>query len=134
MERRLLGSPNGERNRMTDMDRLSEILYQGFNITVDRSRPFDGQPWTDEGVRGKTKVRGLTMRDICDCFVLGWLDATSRSGLADSGTASYNDVFEGDDPDPLAVMQNMTCRIEMLMGIFPNLPPEQRARTRKSHV
>lgn len=35
----------------------------------DRSRPYNGQPWTDNGERGKTEVKGLTMRDIKDCFI-----------------------------------------------------------------
>ena len=35
----------------------------------DRNRPYDGQSWTDDGVRGQTQVQGLTMRDVVDCFV-----------------------------------------------------------------
>ena len=36
---------------------------------LDRDRPYDGQPHTDAGERGRTMVEGLTMRDVVDCFV-----------------------------------------------------------------
>lgn len=39
----------------------------------DRERPYNGQSWTDEGERGKTEVRGLSMRDIRDCFIKAFL-------------------------------------------------------------
>lgn len=112
---------------------VGDLIYQMTDHGLDPKRPYDGQPHTDAGERGKTLVAGLTMRDVCDCFVIGWLMASGRSSLAESGTASYNDVYEpgirldgsglpDDDIDPLAVMQNMTCEMERRMGIFPNLP------------
>ena len=39
----------------------------------DRERPYDGQSWTDEGERGKTEIKGLTMRDLKDCLVKAML-------------------------------------------------------------
>lgn len=108
------------------MEAINNALYALTDNGLDRSRPYDGQPWTDQGERGKTLVAGLTFRDICDCFVIGFLSATGRSSLAESGTASYNDVYEAArvDPsfDPLAVMQNMACEMERRMGIYPNVP------------
>jgi hypothetical protein len=38
-----------------------------------RDRPYDGQPHTDQGERGKTLVNGLTIRDVIDCVVMGFL-------------------------------------------------------------
>lgn len=38
---------------------------------MSRKRKYTGQPHTDYGKRGKTLVEGLTMRDICDCYVRG---------------------------------------------------------------
>ncbi|MFW6272882.1 MAG: hypothetical protein ACOC2U_03785, partial [bacterium] len=38
-------------------------------------RPYNGQPHTDQGERGRTEVKGLTMRDIQDCFVKAVLDS-----------------------------------------------------------
>jgi hypothetical protein len=43
------------------------------NVLATRDRPYDGQPQTGQGERGKTLVTGLTMRDISDCFVKGLL-------------------------------------------------------------
>jgi len=88
----------------------------------DPTRPFDGQPHTDQGKRGKTFIVGLRMRDVCDCFVKGWLDATMRGHLIEANACDYRDVYSGEDPDPLAVMQNMMCHIEKMMGIYPNVP------------
>lgn len=112
---------------------LGDLIYQMTDHGLDPQRPFTGQPHTDQGERGKTMVTGLTFRDVCDCFVVGWLMASGRSSLAESGTASYNDVYEpgintntgepDHDIDPLAVMQNMSCEMERRMGIFPNVPP-----------
>lgn len=108
------------------MDKIAEVVYAMDDHTTDPARPYDGQPHTDQGERGKTLVAGLTFRDVCDCYVLGFLRATGRSSLADSGTATYNDVYEAArvDPgfDPLAVMQNMSCEMERRMGIYPNVP------------
>lgn len=105
---------------------LAHTLYSMDDHSLSSDRPYDGQPHTDQGERGKTLVEGLTMRDICDCYVLGFLMATDRMGLAESGTATYNDVYEaqeGDpDFDPIAAMQNMMCEIEKRMGIYPNVP------------
>ena len=95
----------------------------------DRARPYNGQPHTDHGERGKTEVRGLTMRDVQDCFIKAWLMATSRGNIVESGKWRYqmvfDPVFEEDgrpfDPDPLAIGQCLTCEIEKMMGIFPNV-------------
>jgi hypothetical protein len=114
---------------------IADAIYQMSDHGLDPQRPYDGQPHTDQGERGKTFVNGLTFRDVCDCFVIGWLQASGRSSLAESGAASYNDVYEpgvkmdgspDDDIDPLAVMQNMACEMERRMGIFPNLPEPAR--------
>lgn len=105
---------------------IADAIYAADDHTTDPSRPFDGQPHTDQGERGKTLVTGLTFRDVCDCYVLGFLMATGCSSLAESGTATYNDVYVAakQDPgfDPLAVMQNMACEMEKRMGIYPNVP------------
>ena len=108
---------------MAEKKTLADIIYTMDDHLTDPNRAFIGQPHTDQGERGKTLVTGLRFRDICDCFVLGWLHAAGRSSLAENGTATYNDVYEcGEDVDPLAVMKNMTCEMERRMGIFPNIP------------
>jgi len=99
----------------------------------DRERPYNGQPQTDDGIRGKTMIHSLTMRDMRDCYVKGLLlccggtDIESQTALYNSveaGTWRTDDVFEVDlsQIDPLAVTQNMMCEVERMMGIFPNVP------------
>ncbi|MEJ7830279.1 MAG: hypothetical protein WKF91_18870, partial [Segetibacter sp.] len=55
----------------------------------DRERPYNGQSWTDHGERGKQEVKGLTMRDISDCFIKALL----KSSGGDDNTM-YNKVEE----------------------------------------
>lgn len=124
----------------------------------DRERPYNGQPWTDEGERGKTEVKGLTMRDLRDCLIKAMLSASpsdrylnedwSRcwdysggeqkptqflldnqnepdfiSVKAELGTWRTQDVYKinFEKVDPLAIAQNLTCEVERMMGIFPNI-------------
>lgn len=49
------------------------------------------------------------------------------------GTWSENDVYklDWDKIDPIAICQNLTCEIEKMMGIYPNIPGEL---TEKYHV
>jgi len=91
----------------------------------DRDRPYNGQSWTDQGERGKQEVKGLTMRDICDCYVKAVLLSNGDNEQyrkAEAGTWRYQDVYEINfaEVDPLAIQHNLTCEIEKMMGIFPN--------------
>ena len=97
----------------------------------DRERPYNGQPHTDKGVRGKQEVKGLTMRDIHDCFVMGLLESvpeelTDGRWLGDKVeniTWCDNDMygFDLDKVSPGAICQNMLCNVEKMMGIYPNV-------------
>lgn len=111
-----------EGERLVDM--IHDLVYRAYSHGIDPHRPYDGQPHTDQGKRGETVVAGLTYRDVCDCFVIGWLSASSiGQKLLESREVSYNDVFQcDDDVDPLAVMQNMACEMEKRQGIYPNVP------------
>ena len=91
---------------------------------LGRDRPYNGQPQTVEGIRGATEVRGLTMRDIKDCFVIG---AFESSGLSADQYPADIYGLDWNDLDPIAVIQNMTCNIEKRMGIYPNVPPLETA-------
>ena len=125
----------------------------------DRERPYNGQNWTDEGERGKTEVKGLTMRDIRDCLIKAMLVSSPSnkylnedfskcwdysqeppkptqylldhqnetdfiSTKVELGTWRPQDVYKINwgDIDPLVIAQNLTCEIEKMMGIFPNVP------------
>ena len=124
----------------------------------DRERPYNGQPWTDGGSRGKTKVKGLTMRDIKDCFIKAFLlscpdkeyiaadvflkcwdfsvdpaiptqylldkqkEGRFVSTKVETGNWRPQDVYLiKEEPDPIAISQNMMCEVEKMMGIYPNI-------------
>lgn len=104
----------------------------------DRDRPYNGQAHTDQGERGQQIITGLTMRDVADCIIQGFLAASCNEALqgktkeikdefkgteyANSNIWRYQDVYKIEaDFDPIAVMQNAMCFIEDMMGIFPNL-------------
>ncbi len=89
--------------------------------SLDRNRPYDAQPHTDGGIRGKTLVEGLTMRDVADCIVLAFL---SCAGM-ERENPIHDDLYSIPDLNELspgAVIQNAMCNVEKMMGIFPNVP------------
>lgn len=107
----------------------------------DRKRPYNGQPWTDGGIRGSQEVKGLTMRDIHDCLIQAMLISSGDTKLSDKvfeisddkdigkgtkyaakGTWRNQDVYKIDfkNIDPIAIAKNLTCFIEHYMGIYPN--------------
>jgi hypothetical protein len=104
-------------------DELPQIL-EGISPSslaahLDRDRPYDGQPHTDHGERGKTLVEGLTFRDLRDCFIRGCYES---SGLPmEQWPGSVHDL-PWDEMDIIAVAQNMSCNVEKYMGIYPNVP------------
>ena len=87
---------------------------------MDRDRPYNGQSHTTYGERGKTFVKGLTMRDVADCMVRGLLDA----GGINIENPIHDDIYkiDMDDIDPGAVINCAMCWIEKYMGIYPNVP------------
>jgi len=100
---------------------------------MNRKRAYEGQFYTTYGTRGKTEVKGLTMRDIADCFVLAFADSSypqkdtdgeSFYDKAQRGEFNRNDLYKLDlnGLDPGAIQQNLGCRIEKMMNIFPNIP------------
>lgn len=98
---------------------LEDVGPSNYAQTLFRDRPYDGQPWTDLGVRGKQEVRGLTFRDLRDCYIRACYQS---SGLPIEEYPKSLYKLPWDEMDPLAVFQNMSCEIEKLMGIFPNVP------------
>ncbi len=106
------------------------VEIQGSSaLSLERDRPYDGQPHTDQGERGKQIVNGLTMRDIADCIVRGFLDC----GGIHREVPIRDDIYSInlDDVDPGAVIQNAMCHIERYMGIFPNLPDSPKPQETK---
>lgn len=100
------------------LEAIENIECIGLEDILDRSRPYSGQLWTDDGERGRTMVQGLTIRDVRDCLILAFY---SSAPPQEASPQSVEDL-------PLAEMsleaisQNLTCWLERYMGIFPNLP------------
>jgi len=94
------------------------ISPSDYRSALDRDRPYNGQSHTDTGERGKTELKGITMRDVRDCFIIAAFDA---AGVEESRRGS---IYELDlnDLDPLAWEQNLACHLERRMGIYPNVP------------
>lgn len=111
---------------MSDFNKELEFAFkeiQGSSgWSMDRNRPYDGQPHTDNGERGKTIVEGLTMRDIADCIVRGFLAA----GGIQKENPIHDDLYLLDCQfSPGAVIRNAMCEVEKMMGIYPNVKREE---------
>lgn len=107
------------------------------NIMADRMRPYNGQPWTSNGIRGAHLVEGLTHRDIEDCVALALLTVGGCPELYEKVTEfekdvnqpanwSWKDLYDErldyNKMDPVALLQNVGCFVERYQGIFPNVP------------
>jgi len=109
--------PEGEKQELGEV--IERLFPTDVLITLDRNRPYDGQPWTDDGERGKQEVYGITMRDIKDCFIKACYDCNPNE---ETPKSIYD--LDWENIDIIAVQQNLSCWIERYMGIFPNLPDE----------
>lgn len=105
----------------------------GFNDrNMKRNRPYSGQPHTDTGIRGATEVRGVTFRDLRDCYIRAFMLASHHISPAryaeackgENAALRENDMYgwDSNSVDLMAVFQNFSCEVEKLMGIYPNLP------------
>lgn len=130
----------GDKSKDSEMFETLLAVQEGPR-SMRRDRPYNGQSHTDHGLRGQTEVKGLTMRDIRDCFIRAFIishpfykegtlitiqpneeyirEAEKGVDAQLNGNCVYDMVG---DIDPIAVAQNLTCEIEKLMGIFPNVP------------
>lgn len=119
-------SDNKEVISPEDFNNVLRLAFMDLEITnptdylsvLDRERPYEGQPQTNCGERGKTEVKGLTYRDIYDCAIIGLFRA---SGIQEQRRASVYDI-DLNEIDPIAFIQNMTCEMEKRQGIYPNVP------------
>jgi hypothetical protein len=111
----------------------------GFNDhNMERTRPYSGQLHTDHGERGRTEIRGITFRDLRDCFIRAIFLSTGAMTISGKDMRPYyeeackgekaalceNDLYGWDlnQLDPIAIAQNLSCEVERIMGIFPNVP------------
>lgn len=79
-------------------------------------RPYDTDSYSN-GKRDRQEVRGVTMRDVRDAFVVGAFEASTLRP-EDYPKSLYGLPWENMDPG--AVVRNALCRLEERMGIYPN--------------
>ena len=108
------------------------IIQMAGPKSMKRDRSYSGQSHTDNGIRGQTEVKGLTFRDLNDCFVRAILlsaphlvpklydEALKGENAELNGNVLY--AFDLDQLDPIPIGQNLSCEVERVMGIFPNAP------------
>ncbi len=102
------------------------------DMNMQRNRPYCGQLHTSEGIRGATEIKGITFRDLRDCFIRAiYLSAShldkelhDEANKGEDAALCENDLYKLDlnKLDPMAISQNLNCEVERLMGIFPNVP------------
>lgn len=122
------------------MDQIGHDLgWHDHNMR--RDRPYNGQPHTCTGTRGATEIKGVTFRDLRDCFIRAYIHSHSvykpgtleevqpnmtlirEADKGENAAISEDDVYKlSGDIDPIALAQNLGCEIEKAMGIFPNVP------------
>jgi len=101
------------------------------NMNMDRDRPYIGQEHTMMGKRGETEIKGITFRDMHDCFIRAAFQCAGEqlqelyeeACKGERAALCENDIYKLDwnEIDPMAVCQNLACEIERIMGIFPNV-------------
>ncbi|MFA5396271.1 MAG: hypothetical protein WC346_09720 [Methanogenium sp.] len=95
-------------------------IMDGDHDIATRDRPYHGQPHTFQGEYGKTVVSGLTIRDICDCFAKGLLEASGQPELQDAAEKNiwtYDDLYhiDGCNYNPIAAIQNAVYEMGCMM-------------------
>lgn len=98
---------------------LEQISPSSLAAHIDRDRPYDGQPHTDTGDRGRTLIEGITFRDLRDCFIRACYESSGLPIEEWPGTV-YDLPWR--EMDIIAVAQNLSCNVEKYMGIYPNVP------------
>jgi len=107
-----------------------------------RDRPYTGQPHTQLGARGSQEIKGITFRDLRDCFLRAFIQShpsyvPGTLNRIEPNATLYEEAEKGEHAaicdrdiynlnedyglDPIAVSQNLACEIEKLMGIYPNV-------------
>jgi len=100
-------------------DVLESLSPSSLADHLDPTRPYDGQPHTDYGERGTQEVSGITMRDLKDAFFRACFESSGLE-IKDWPGSIYDLPWR--DMDIIAVSQNLTCNVEKMMGIYPNVP------------
>ncbi len=118
---------------------INKVLNDAFDDLghnddcMDRNRPYSGQPQTSTGKRGATEIKGIAFRDLRDAYIRAVFQCAhdqmphlyEEAQKGEQALISENDLYKLDwnALDPMAIQQNLSCEIERLMGIYPNVDP-----------
>lgn len=136
----VVGGPNAEIVETRFSDTLSSVMGDKNNI-LDSNRPYAGQPWTNNGARGKVRIQNITFRDLADCLLRaiilseGSLTDKLWAAQAENQPFPQESIYEVDlgKIDAIALCQNLTCEVEKAMGIFPNIHGRDALDYRKAY-
>ena len=118
---------------------MNQIPFDGSLEDLIKDVGHQPQPHTILGIRGQQMI---TLKDIqiCECFMRGFLDGNSDYGHMGSQTEhclptdrlGYHQLIDllydnkrikwFENIDPMAIIQNGSCHMEKVLGIFPNIP------------
>ena len=96
-------------------------MIEPEQIFADRNRPYEGEGIRKthyKGLRGKTEVKGISVRDVGDCLRIALWESC---GSPENAEGIYD--LDLSKIDPVALEQNLLSNIEKYMGIFPNINP-----------
>ena len=124
-----------------NLERLFDTIAHDLgwhDHNMRRDRPYGGKPHTDTGARGATEIKGVTFRDLRDCFIRAVLLSTGAETIdgvdmrpryeeatkGENAALSENDLYGWNlnRLDPMAIARNLECEVEKVMGIYPNVP------------
>jgi len=58
-----------------------------------RMRPYNGQPHTPTGERGKEEVKGLTIRDVLDCFAKSLIGTAGKHSILELPQKEWKELW-----------------------------------------
>jgi len=120
----------GIEEEVEDFWELFEVLFpESCQKGLLRDRPYDGQNHTNHGKRGKTEIKDITFRDLHDCFIRACCLASGEdkwyeeAPKGEKAMLAENDLYKlpWENMDIVAVAQNLSCEVEKIMGIYPNI-------------
>lgn len=110
----------GELPRSRSADTSDELLIaieaaapSSLAAHLDPARPYDGQPHTFTGERGRREVHGLTLRDLMDCYVRASYEVSGLPVEQWPGTV-YG--LPRAELDPIALGQRLCLLVEQRMA------------------
>lgn len=106
--------PTDSPESVTDKIDTAILITNGAK-SMRRDRPYSGQRHTCLGQRGQQEVSGVTMRDIYDCFVRGFI--LSHPSMSNDGK-----LLRSNDE---IIREALKGRVAISMGLISINSPER---------